>query len=204
MGPDPRPRCAKDSSMTEFEVPVPQAPPGGLLGIYFRAMVGFAGVSMGIIVAVMLVQIVARYVFNSSLIWAEELCRYILVWQTFLLIGIAYHQGELAILDLISGKVSPKMRLLIRVLVTIPVAVFLYLLIKHGLVHASRFQNQTIPAMDFIWTSLTGHGAGLTVFWIYVAVPVGCTILLLHLVFGLIDDARRAFRTPSPANGGTA
>lgn len=176
-----------------LEVPVAPPPPGGLLGWYFKAMIAFAGVSTAVVVGVMLVQIVARYGFNSSLIWAEELCRYILVWQTFLLIGIAYHQGELAILDMLTGKVSPKVRFLIRAIVYAPVAFFLYLLIKHGLVNAGRFSRQTIPALDFIWTSLTGKPAGLTVFWIYIAAPVGCAILLMHLVFGLIDEARRAF-----------
>ena len=193
--------------MTQLEVAVPPPPPGGVLGFYFRAMVGFAGVSMGILVTIMLVQIVARYVFNSSLIWAEELCRYILVWQTFLLIGIAYHQGELAILDLLSGNVSPRIRLLIRLLVSIPVGIFLFLLIKTGLVHASRFQAQIIPAVDFIWTSLTGKPAGITVFWIYISVPVGCTILLLHLLAGIIDDARKAFwpvQTSPTVGGGPA
>jgi len=171
----------------------PPPPPGGLLGVYFKALIAFAGASTAVVVAIMLVQIVARYVFNSSLIWAEELCRYILVWQTFLLIGIAYHQGELAILDMLSGRVPPKMRFLIRLVVYIPVAIFLYLMIQHGLVHAGRYTRQVIPAVDFIWTSLTGHPAGVTVFWIYVSVPVGCAILLLHLVFGLFDEARRAF-----------
>ena len=183
-----------------FDVAVPPPPPGGILGVYFRFMVGFAGVSTAVIVAIMLAQIVARYIFNSSLIWAEELCRYILVWQTFLLIGIAYHRGELAILDILSGHVTPKVRFLIRLVVYVPVAVFLWLMVTHGLVNAARFSRQTIPAIDFIWTSLTGHAAGLTVFWIYVAAPVGCVILLLHLMFGLIDEARRAFfNAPSEA-----
>lgn len=176
-----------------FELPVPPPLPGGLLGWYFKAMIAFAGASTAVIVGVMLVQIVARYGFNASLIWAEELCRYILVWQTFLLIGIAYHQGELAILDLLSGHVSPKMRFVIRLLVYIPVAWFLYLLIVHGIANANRFSRQTIPALDFIWNSLTGKPAGLTVFWIYIAAPVGCIILMAHLVFGLIDEGRRAF-----------
>ena len=176
-----------------FAAPVAPPPPGGLIGWYFRALVFLAGASTLMIVAIMLVQIIARYVFNSSLIWAEELCRYILVWQTFLLIGIAYHQGELAILDMLTGHVSRRVRFFIRLIVYIPVAFFLYLLIKHGIVHAGRFSRQTIPAIDFIWTSLTGKPAGLTVFWIYVAAPVGCAILLAHLVFGLIDEARRAF-----------
>ena len=184
---------SQPESLHAFEAPVAPPMPGGLLGWYFKALVAFAGLSTALIVGIMLVQIVARYGFNSSLIWAEELCRYILVWQTFLLIGIAYHQGELAILDLLSGHVSPKIRFLIRFLVYIPVAWFLYLLIKHGIVNANRFSRQTIPALDFIWNSLTGKPAGLTVFWIYIAAPVGCAILLAHLVFGLIDEARRAF-----------
>ena len=179
--------------------PPPLLPDRGLLGLYFKAMVAFAGASMAAIVAIMLVQIVARYVFNASLIWSEELCRYILIWQTFLLIGIAYHRGELAVLDILTGRVSGRVRLAVRLLVSIPIAVFLIVLIRHGLVHASRFQAQTIPAIDFIWISLTGKPAGLTVFWIYIAAPAGCLILVLHLTAGIIDDARRAFRPPPPA-----
>ncbi len=190
-----------DPAATPLAAGPPPMPQTGLLGLYFRVMVFLAGASMAAIVGIMLVQIVARYVFNSSLIWAEEMCRYILVWQTFLLIGIAYHQGELVILDLL-GKTSPKVRLAIRALVTIPVAWFLILLMSHGWVHAGRFTRQTIPAVDFIWTSLTGHAAGLTVFWIYVSVPVGCAILLLHFIAGLVDDGRKVLN-PSTAGAGS-
>lgn len=34
------------------------------------------------------IQIVARYVFNSSLVWSEELVRYLFVWSAFL--GVPY------------------------------------------------------------------------------------------------------------------
>lgn len=171
--------------------------PGGLAGLYLKAMTVIAGLSTGTVVVIMLVQIVARYIFNSSLIWAEELCRYILVWQTFLLIGIAYHRGELAILDLLSGNVSPRLRLVIRVLVSLPVLYFLYLLIQAGIAHAGRFKAQTIPAIDFIWTSLTGKPAHLPIFWIYVSVPVGCAILFGHLLLGLVDEIRRVLARPA-------
>ena len=145
----------------------------------------FAGTSMLAIVVIMIVQVFARYVLNASLIWAEELCRYILVWQSFLLIGIAYHQGELIVLDVLSTKVSPAVRFLIRLLVAIPVCYFLYLMVQPWpRLMPGAYKAQTIPAIDFIWTSLVGRPAHVPIFWVYVSVPVGCAILLIHILSG--------------------
>lgn len=162
--------------------------PSRLLSTYENVMKVLAGTSMGFIVVVMVVQVVARYVFNSSLIWAEELCRYVLIWQTFLFVGYAYHRGELVILDLFSTRVSPRAYMAIRYLTAIPITVFLYFIITAGFSYAVRFSAQMIPAFDFIWMSITGNSAHVPVFWVYVAVPVGCLILLAHFLFRLAHD----------------
>jgi TRAP-type C4-dicarboxylate transport system permease small subunit len=157
-------------------------------GLYESAIRLFAGASMGIIVLVMVVQVIARYVFNSSLIWAEELCRYILIWQAFLFVGYAYYRGELVVLDLFSTRVSPRIYMAVRILTAIPIAVFLYLIIASGIGHALRFSAQMIPALDFIWMSLTGDELKVPVFWVYVSVPIGCAILLAHFLGRLAYD----------------
>ncbi|MBD0415085.1 TRAP transporter small permease [Oryzicola mucosus] len=162
-----------------------------LFHFYANAIKFIAGSSMLVIVVIMIVQVAARYLFNASLIWAEELCRYILIWQTFLLIGFAYHQGELVALDMLGKRVNPYVKLLIRFIVSAPVCVFLYFIIVSGWNNAVRFTGQSIPAVDFIWTSLTGAPAGLPVFWVYVAVPVGCSVLLIHFVVRFALDAYR-------------
>ncbi len=170
---------------------------------YYRIMRFLAGTSMLAIVVIMIVQVIARYVFNASLIWAEEVCRYILIWQSFLLIGVAYHQGELIVLDMLPAKLSPSLRLLIRLIVALPVCYFLYLMVRHGIVHAGRFSAQTIPAIDFIWTSLVGKPAHVPVFWVYVSVPIGCAILLAHIVAGLANEVvalLTSTRSRQPAN----
>jgi TRAP-type C4-dicarboxylate transport system permease small subunit len=175
------------------------APDGPLVLQWYRNAMRFvAGTSMLAIVVIMVVQVFARYVLNASLIWAEELCRYILIWQSFLLIGIAYHQGELIVLDVLSARVSPAVRLLIRLLVALPVCWFLYLMVSHGIVYAGRFKAQTIPAIDFIWTSLVGQPAHLPIFWVYVSVPVGCAILLIHILAGLAGDAFALLTSKEP------
>jgi TRAP-type C4-dicarboxylate transport system permease small subunit len=169
-----------------------------LLAWYRHAMRFVAGTSMLAIVVIMVVQVFARYVLNASLIWAEELCRYILIWQSFLLIGIAYQQGELVVMDVLTGKVPPAVRLLIRLIAALPVCAFLWLMVSHGIVYAGRFKGQTIPAIDFIWTSLVGTPAHLPIFWVYVSVPVGCAILLVHVVAGLAGEAFALLRPAAP------
>jgi TRAP-type C4-dicarboxylate transport system permease small subunit len=168
-------------------------PPHPLITAYDGVMRFLAGSSMILITAIMLVQVVARYVFNASLIWAEELCRYILIWQTFLFISMAFRMGELVAVDILTQLMPPKLLYVLRLLVAIPIAVFLALMVKYGYDFAGRFTRQTIPAIDFIWMSVAGRPAGLTVIWIYMSVAVGMALLLIHFLISLALDGKALF-----------
>ncbi|MBS9722167.1 TRAP transporter small permease [Tianweitania sp. BSSL-BM11] len=143
---------------------------------------------MLIVVAIMTAQVAARYIFNSSLIWAEELCRYILIWQTFLFIGMAYTRGELIAVDIIPDMLTPKMRFVLKALTTVPIIIFLWLMMTNGYDYSTRFGRQIVPAVDFISTSLIGRGVGLSIFWVYVSVAVGSFLLMLHILASLVAD----------------
>jgi TRAP-type C4-dicarboxylate transport system permease small subunit len=175
----------------------PAAPPGDpphpLIAAYDGVMRFLAGSSMLMITVIMLVQVVARYVFNASLIWAEELCRYILIWQTFLFISMAFRQGELVAVDILTLLMPPKALYVLRLLVALPIAFFLIMMVKHGYDFAGRFSRQTIPAIDFIWMSVAGRPAGLTVIWIYMSVAVGMFLLLVHFLISLAVDGKALF-----------
>jgi TRAP-type C4-dicarboxylate transport system permease small subunit len=161
----------------------------GPVGWYMRAMRVLAGTSMLTIVVIMTAQVVARYVFNASLIWAEELCRVLLVWQTFLFVGLAYQRGELVAVDVLPELLMPKLRLALKIVVSIPVLAFLWRMAVNGYDYASRFHNQVIPAVDFIWMSISGEGLGVSVFWVYVSVCVGSALLGLHVLASVVGDA---------------
>lgn len=79
---------------------------GAPKNLYGTVMGHIAATSMAVLVVVMVVQVFARYVLNASLIWAEELCRYILVWMTFLFIGIAFQKGEFVIVDVLTSAIA--------------------------------------------------------------------------------------------------
>ena len=66
---------------------------------YVWLILALSAAAMAIITIVMTVQVVFRYGLNASLIWAEEICRYLLIAMTFLPIGLAYQRGEVVSVD---------------------------------------------------------------------------------------------------------
>ena len=146
---------------------------------------------MGLIVVIMITQVFFRYVLGGSLIWAEELCRYLLIWQTFLVLGLAYSRGEFVSLDFVPSFLPPRGRWLLRAVMAVPIIGFLVLMAWYGYDFASRFDRQTIPALDFIWTSLTGEALGLSIRWVYVSVTVGMGLMALHVVADLLATCQR-------------
>lgn len=170
-------------------------------GIYTRTIEGVAGVSMAVILVIMIVQVAARYLFSGSIIWAEEACRYLLLWQTFLLLGVAYQRGEFVMLDLLPYMLSSRARLVLKYATAIPVLIFLAVIVVKGFDYASRFERQKIPALDFIWSSLTGANAGVSVKWVYICVPIGAALLALHVIADLVVSTirhRRGIDDPPP------
>lgn len=157
-----------------------------LVRYYVLTIRSLVGICMTLIVCIMIVQVAARYVADDSLIWAEELCRYLLIWQTFLGLGLAYSSGEFVSLEFLPEQLPPRGQWFLRALMSIPVLIFLMLIAWYGYDFASRFDRQTIPALDFIWESLSGEPLGLSIRYVYVSVTVGLSLMSLHVVADLV------------------
>ena len=162
-----------------------------IVNAYLRLIRLLAGTCMALIVAIMITQVFFRYGLGESLIWAEELCRYLLIWQTFLVLGVAYSRGEFVTLDFLPSALSPRGRWILRAVMAVPIIGFLLVIAWYGQDFASRFDRQTIPALDFIWTSLTGDALGLSIKWVYISVTVGLTLMAFHVLADLIVTFRQ-------------
>lgn len=166
---------------------------------YLMTVEALGASMMLIIVVVMAVQVLTRYAFNSSIIWAEELCRYLLVWMSFLMIGVALQRGELVAVDIVTGALPPRWRFVVKMLASIPVIIFLGVLVYYGVTFATRMSVQTLPAFDFIYSAIAGgeNTADISVFWIYISVPLGCALLIVHMLIALWLEARALFGHPA-------
>lgn len=143
---------------------------------------------VGTLLTIMIVQIILRYGFSASLLWAEEVCRYLLIWLAFLAVPLAFERGEVASLTFLSARLSRVPALLLASLAALLSLTLCLVLVYFGWRYATLAGRATIPALRFILEDLFGENAPQApgTFWVYVALPVGMALLALRLLGDLV------------------
>jgi len=144
-----------------------------------RLNVGLVKTERGMIFSLMLflvgilsVQVLSRFVFNAPIDYTEELSRFGLIWLVFIGAAHATHLNEHFIVTVVVDNIRFPGKAIYLFLVDLLVIVFFVGLIYYGAKLA--WKNPRIePALD------------LSMGWAYLAVPVGCSMALYHLVLTL-------------------
>lgn len=104
-----------------------------------------------LISCVMLLQIIMRYVFNSSLTWPEEFCRYCYVWTAFFSLGYTIRQGNMLRVGVVMDLLPQALRKVIAITVNAVCLVFFAVFFYHsiGVVQSIKKMNQTSSAMGW-------------------------------------------------------
>jgi TRAP-type C4-dicarboxylate transport system permease small subunit len=138
------------------------------------------GVLLATACGLVFANVVMRYGFGQSFAWAEEVSRYLVVWLAFLASGLTLRQGaHIAVETLPDALPGPAARLL-RLLVVLLVGLFLVLLAWWGWDYAMFAWMQRSPVLR------------LSTGMVYLAVPVGCVLMLVHLALMAPGFVRRA------------
>lgn len=126
--------------------------------------------AMGMMAVIISAEVFFRYVLNSSLYFSEELSRFCFIWAGFLGASLALreggHIGVTVLVDRLPPAVQRRMLAVARVLV-------LLLLLVVMVAGASVLPDQ--------WAQQTST-LGFSVFWFYLAVPVGALLMAVQLV----------------------
>jgi TRAP-type C4-dicarboxylate transport system permease small subunit len=131
-----------------------------------------------LIAAVVFLQVVFRYVLQQPLFWSEELPRYLLIWMSFLAAALA--QKDEAHIN-IALAITPLPRVLqhwIRLLANLAILGFLGILIYSG------------SLVTRITASHRSTALQIPMAVVYVALPVGATLMMLYLVLQIVHDLR--------------
>lgn len=117
------------------------------------------------------VNVVCRYVFNFSLIWVEELTRYMMVWLGFLGSGLVLRIGAHVAVDFFQDLLSPKMARAARAAIVVLLAATFIAMAWLGVRYVAFAWEQETAVLN--WST----GA------VYLAVPIGAALMLAHLAF---------------------
>lgn len=124
-------------------------------------------------VAVIFLQVIMRYVFNNSLPWSEELGKFFFVWITWLGISLGERVGEHIKITMLTDRLPFKVAQVVNILSEIIVIAICAVTFYYG--------------MSLVFSQMGTHYAGIkiSVSWGYLAVVVGCGLMILRSVWGL-------------------
>lgn len=131
--------------------------------------------------AIVFINVALRYLTSESIVWAEEVARYLMIWLTFLGIGPVLRIGGHVAIDNLQDAVPAATARLLRVVIAAIVFGFCVFLIWVGMGFASRTMVQTTPVLEIPFG------------YIAAAIPVGGALALWHLaavVRGFIAERR--------------
>lgn len=126
--------------------------------------------------------VVMRYVFNAPLEWQEELPKFAMIWMTFLGAVYVYRDRKHIVLDFLPEALPPRLSGVLKLLITILSASVLLVFLKYGISAAESAKGQRIILLE-----------SLSLFWVYLAVPLGSALLLLAVLQDSLLYAMKIF-----------
>lgn len=145
-----------------------------------------ATLALVLLVGVVLLQVVARYVFFQPPVWTEEISRYLMIWAGLLGATLAFKRFfDPAIFQ---PKMTETTRFIMLSLQSIAVLIF---------VLPALFYCFFGPGMRVARGFLTRHSRTYSetmefaTIWVAIAVPVALAVILLHLVARWAGDTKK-------------
>ncbi len=139
--------------------------------------VAFLGLNRWVLIALLacmavlvIGNVISRYVFSHSFSWVEEASRYMMIWATLLGAGPALRVGGHIAIDTVQGLLPNAAARVMRGCVVIILAATLVALVWLGIDYARFAWEQESPVL------------GWSLGKVYLALPVGSALMLVHLV----------------------
>jgi len=124
------------------------------------------------------VEVILRYGFGRSLYVTEELTRYLMVWVVFLACSLALRDNAHISIEIVVNRLTGRVRAAYKLVAQLLLLAFLAFLIAEGIIALPFQLDQIIPTLE------------ISIFWFYLAIPVGGALMALNLLPGMAANVR--------------
>jgi TRAP-type C4-dicarboxylate transport system permease small subunit len=147
---------------------------GTLLWVIRRVNEAVVVILFSALCTVLFAQVIARFAFHAPFSWSEEMVRYFQVWLVLLGSAVTMRRGQHIVIDFLTHQMPAPVERFFAVLMNAIIVVYLMVVLRFtpDLIEVTSFQ--TSPAMQ------------MPMNWVYMAVPVGATLLLIEAVISLV------------------
>lgn len=125
-------------------------------------------------------QVLARFVLESPADWSEAWTRASLIWTVMLGIVLAFRQGAMLSVEMLHSMFGPRNKRWLEHLILAICIGFLAFMAWVGGQMTWRVRFQTMPSLD------------ASISWVYVAIPIGCTVAILAVIAYWAEGPRQA------------
>ena len=139
---------------------------------------------MALAAALGVFQILMRFVLEQPAEWTEVIIRFSLIWMVFLGIPAAFRQGAMVSVDVLYRWSPPKIKRMLDWAVCLAALTLIAVITWWGWDYANRGKVQTMIGLE-----------GVSMFWAYLAMPVGGLFCVLGIVGNLLDPQRLELET---------
>ena len=129
-------------------------------------------------------QIITRFILERPAEWTEVLIRFTLIWMVFMGIAAAFRQGAMVSVDVLYRWSPPKIKRVLDYVVAIAALTLLTVILWWGWDYANRGKVQTVIGLEDV-----------SMFWAYLAMPVGAVFSMMGVVGNLLDPQRLELET---------
>jgi TRAP-type C4-dicarboxylate transport system permease small subunit len=129
-------------------------------------------------------QIITRFVLEQPAEWSEVMIRFSLIWMVFLGIPMAFRQGAMVSVDVLYRWSPPKLKRVLDWVVFVAALILVLVIVWWGWDYAQRGKVQSVIGME-----------GVSMFWAYIALPIGGLFSVIALIGNLLDPQRLELET---------
>jgi TRAP-type C4-dicarboxylate transport system permease small subunit len=148
------------------------------------AAMALACLMMAVSASLGMFQIIMRFVLEQPAEWTEVLIRFSLIWMVFLGVPLAFRQGAMVSVDVLYRWSGARLRRVLDWVVNLAALALMAVILWWGWDYANRGKVQTMIGLEDV-----------SMFWAYLAMPVGAVFAAIGIIGNLIDPQRMELET---------
>jgi TRAP-type C4-dicarboxylate transport system permease small subunit len=125
-------------------------------------------------------QIITRFVIEKPAEWTEVLIRFSLIWMVFMGIAAAFRQGAMVSVDVLHRWSPPAVQRVLEYVVAAASLLLMLIVLWWGWDYSNRGKVQSVIGLEDV-----------SMFWAYLAMPVGAVFSMIGIVGNLLDPKRQ-------------